>query len=72
MMTACVLADFEAASRHGHARTVLALEPTQLLQFVSSGFEPMNRMFERACATEEDINHRTAEIFRYYGLPGEV
>ena len=26
-------------------------------------------MFERACATEEDIYHWTAEIFRYYGLP---
>jgi hypothetical protein len=69
MMTACVLDDFEAVARHGQDRTTLALEPTQLLQFVSRGFEPMNRMFERAGASEGDIYHRTAEIFRYYGLP---
>jgi len=69
MMTACVMDDFEAVARHGHSRTTLALEPTQLLKFVSSGFEPMNRMFERTGATEEDIYRRTVEIFRYYGLP---
>jgi hypothetical protein len=69
MMTACVLDDFDAVARHGQSRTTLVMEPTQLLQFVSRGFEPMNRMFERAGASEEDIYQRTAEIFRYYGLP---
>ena len=62
MMTACVLDDFEAVAGYGHPRTTLALEPTQLLQFVSRGFEPMNRMFERAGASEEEIYHRTSEV----------
>jgi hypothetical protein len=69
MMTACVLDDFEAVAGHGTGRATLAMDPVQLLQFIHHGFKPMNRMFERAGASEQAIYHRTAEIFRYYGLP---
>lgn len=71
MMTACCIDDFEATARLGTGKATLAMDPMQLAKFIYDGFEPMNRMFERAGASEYDIYLRTGEIMRYYGLPFE-
>lgn len=69
MVTACLLQNITARKIVGETSANLLLDPMELLRFVSDGFAPMNAMCERANLSEQVIFERTAEIFRYYGLP---
>ena len=69
MVTACLLGNVTAHKVIGEPKACLALDPMELIRFVSDGFLPMNAMCERANLSELDIFNRTAEIFRYYNLP---
>lgn len=66
MMTACVLDDFQAVAPVGTDRACLVLDPAQLLAFIRSGFEPMNRMFDRVGAGGRDqgADRRDPELLR--------
>ncbi len=71
MMTLCCLDELSGRSKLGEPSSQVLLDPVELLRFVSSGFVPMNEMFERAGASERAIYDRTMEILDYFNFPGE-
>jgi len=69
IVTACLLQNVTAQKIIGEPSANVLLDPMDLVRFVSDGFPPMNQMCERANLSEGAFWQRTAEIFRFYGLP---
>lgn len=50
----------------------VCVTPLEILQFISSGFGPMNELCERAGMSERQIFERTKAVFEYFNLPFEA
>jgi hypothetical protein len=69
IITACLMKNVSARNVIGESTANMLLDPLELLQFISAGFNPMNELCERANLSEFDIWKKTKAIFEYYGLP---
>lgn len=69
MIAACLLKNVVAHKIIGAPDAHLRLDPMELVGFISSGFNPMNEMCDRANMSEFDIWKRTKAIFEYFNLP---
>jgi hypothetical protein len=68
-MTMCCMKTMTAIQVDGSPQVQVQYEPTELLEFLSRDFEPMNAMCERAQMFEHLIYDRTKAVFAYFGLP---
>jgi hypothetical protein len=69
MMVMCCLDSLDALKVQGRDQVQVSLEPLEILQFISGGFVPMNKMCERAGMSERQIFDRTKAVFGYFNLP---
>jgi hypothetical protein len=72
MMVMCCLDSMDALKVKGREQVQVRLEPLEVLQFISSGFGPMNELCERAGMSERQIFERTKAVFEYFNLPFEA
>lgn len=72
MMVMCCLDSMDALKMKGREQVQVRLEPLEVLQFISSGFGPMNELCERAGMSERQIFERTKAVFEYFNLPFEA
>jgi hypothetical protein len=68
-MTVCCLPSLTAIKVDGSPQVQVQSEPTELLEFLSRDFAPMNAMCDRAQMFEHLIYDRSKAVFEYFGLP---
>jgi hypothetical protein len=72
MMVMCYLDSMDALKVQRRDQVQLRVEPMEVLQFISSGFKPMNELCERVGMSERQIFERTKAVFEYFKLPFEA
>jgi len=68
-MTMCCMNSLTAIKVDGSPQVQVQYEPTELLEFLSRDFAPMNALCDRAQMFESLIYDRSKAVFEYFGLP---
>ena len=68
-MTMCCMNSLTAIKVDGSPQVQVHYEPTELLEFLSRDFAPMNALCDRAQMFEHLVFERTKNVFEYFGLP---
>jgi hypothetical protein len=69
MMVMCCLDSLDALKVQGQPQVQVQINPLEVVQFISGGFVPMNKMCGRAGMSERLIFDRTKAVFEYFNLP---
>ncbi len=72
MMVLCCLPSIAAVKIDHQPGVAVNLDKMELLDFLRTGFDPMNSLCERAGMFEDRIHARTKAIFEYFRLPFEA
>ena len=68
MKAMCGLGSPDAVKLLDQPKAYLPVEPLQVVQFISVGFQPMNEMNDRTDLSKRDIFNRTKAVFEYFSL----
>lgn len=69
MMVLCCLPSIAALKIDHQPGVEVKLDKMELLEFIRTGFGPMNSLCDRAGMFEDQVHARTKAIFEYFRLP---